>query len=150
VKKTLARRYYRLGLAAAKQRDLSAALRYAQCASLLDPENADAPLLAEICERELGGSPGEEQMPGQAAAFMKQKSWARAARVLEKAPQQSVRCVCMQGCLWALAKRRAKATDCFARALVKDRGNPLALEALMELGPQRCVPLERLFFWRFF
>jgi hypothetical protein len=156
VKKVLAHRYYRLGLSAAKQRRLSEALRYAQCASLLDPENNDASLLAEICRYELGGSFGEGSPLEQAAVLMKQKNWAKAARVLEKVSHQSVRCVCIQGCLWALVKRRALSAACFMSALAKDRGNPLALEALAEFGPLRsnrtlgCVPLERLFFWRFF
>jgi tetratricopeptide (TPR) repeat protein len=155
MKKALAHRCYRLGLSAAQQRDLSAALRYAQYASVMDPENDDASLLAEICRRELGYRPsalppGVEQIPAQAAVLMKQKKWSAAARVLEKVPEQSVRCVCIQGCLWALAKRRTLSLDCFARALEKDRGNPLALEAIRELGSQRCVQIKRLFFWRFF
>ena len=149
MKKTLSRRYYRLGLAAAKQRDLSAALRYAQCAAILDPENNDAAHLVEICRQELGGSLGEEQLPGEAAAFIKQKSWSKAARLLRKVPDQSVRLLTMQGCLWALAKRRALSADCFERALVKDCGNPLALEALTELGPAQAGSLHK-FFWRFF
>jgi tetratricopeptide (TPR) repeat protein len=144
VKKALAHRYYRLGLAAAKQRDLSAALRYAQCAFIMDPENNDASLLAEICRHELGGSPGEEQIPEQAVALIKQKSWAKAARVLEKVPHQSVRCFAIQGCLWALAGRRALAADCFQRVLLADCMNHLAAEALVELR------LKRNFFWRFF
>ncbi|GHT87082.1 hypothetical protein FACS1894137_13650 [Spirochaetia bacterium] len=155
MKKTLSRRYYRLGLAAAKQRHLSAALRYTQCAAIMDPENTDAAHLAEICRQELGGPIGEEQLPGEAVALIKQKNWSKAARLLMKIPDQSVRLLAMQGCLWALAKRRALSADCFARALVKDCGNPFALHALTELGPAqtgplRCVSLKRLFFWRFF
>ena len=149
MKKTLSHHYYRLGLAAAKQRHLSAALRYAECASILDPENNDAAHLAEICRHELGGSIGEEQIPEQALVLIKQKSWSKAARFLWNIPQQSVRCLAIQGCLWALAKRRALSADCFVRVLAKDPGNPLALQALTELGPTQVGSLRK-FFWRFF
>ncbi|GHU61442.1 hypothetical protein FACS189445_3430 [Spirochaetia bacterium] len=144
VRQALAHRYYRLGLTAAKQRYLSAALRYAGCASILDPENGDAAHLAEICRNELDGSLAEEQLPEQAVVFIKQKNWSKAARLLKKVPDQSVRCLAMQGCLWALAKRRALSADYFIRALAKDPENPLALQALTELGPAQSG-LQRFF-----
>lgn len=148
MKKMFSHRYYRLGLAAAKQRYLSAALRYAECAAIMDPENCDAVRLWEICRQELGGSTGEEQMPEQADFLIKQKNWLKAARFLAKVPDQSVRCLAIQGCLWALAKDRALSADCFVRVLAKDSGNPLALRSLTELGPaQRGL---RRFFRRFF
>ncbi|GHV28714.1 hypothetical protein AGMMS4952_13100 [Spirochaetia bacterium] len=161
MKKALSHRYYRLGLAAAKQRHLSTALRYAQCAAILDPENNDAAHLAEICRYELGGpvqqsfprSIGEEQIPEQAVLLIKQRSWAKAARLLRKVPDQSVRCFAIQGCLWALAKRRALSADYFVRVLAKDPGNPLALYALTELGPAQSGPAQvgaLRFFRRFF
>ncbi|GHV80485.1 hypothetical protein AGMMS49944_22760 [Spirochaetia bacterium] len=144
-RQALAHRYYRLGLAAAKQRHVSTALRYAGCASVLDPENSDTAYLAEICRHELGGSLTEEQIPGEAAALIKQKSWSKAARLLRKVQDQSVRLLAMQGCLWALAKRRALSADYFVRVLAKDSGNPLALEALTELGPVQDGSLHKIF-----
>ncbi|MDR3191569.1 MAG: hypothetical protein LBT87_00720 [Treponema sp.] len=57
-------RYYRLGLAAAKRRDLGAALRYASFARILEPGHEGAERLAEICRHELGlcrASPVEPQ-----------------------------------------------------------------------------------------
>jgi hypothetical protein len=145
VQEALAHRYYRLSLAAAKQRYLSEALRYAQCAAILDPENSDAAQLAEICRHELDGSLAEEQLPEEAAAFIKQKSWSKAARLLRKVPDQSVRLLAMQGCLWALAKRRALSADYFVRVLAKDPGNPLALEALTERRPAQAGSLRKIF-----
>jgi hypothetical protein len=150
VKTKLAGSYYRLGLAAAKRRDLSAALRYASYAALLDLGHDDAARLAEICRRELGGDGDDE--PGadprgdlkKALALTRQKKWAAAARETRKIPHPSVRLLNMQGCLWALAKRGAPAADCFARALEKDRGNLLAREALACLGRRQTL------FWRFF
>jgi tetratricopeptide (TPR) repeat protein len=147
VKKLLARRYYRLGLAAAKERRLSMALRYAQYASIMDRENDDAAYLAEICENELysgAGETGEKQIPEQTAALISQKRWYAAARSLAKVPSQSVRCLAIQGCLWALAKRRSLSVDCFSKVLAKDRENNLALKAVFELIAKRNP------FWRFF
>ncbi|MHC6202659.1 hypothetical protein ACYULU_05630 [Breznakiellaceae bacterium SP9] len=144
MKKALSRRYYRLGLAAAKEWYLSAALRYAQCASDMDPQNTDAARLAQLCRYELEGSPDEELLPGEAAVFIQQKKWSKAARLLGKVSHQSIRLLAIQGCLWALAKRRTLSDACFSRVLAKDRGNPLALQALTEQRPQRN------FFWRFF
>jgi hypothetical protein len=138
-------RYYRLGLGAAKRRDLSAALRYASFALTLDPEHGGAARLAEICRSELGEGPAENRAPGLEglALLVGQKKWKAAARALRGVPGQSVRLLNIQGCLWALAKRYALAEYCFAGALEKDRGNRLAAEALAELG-------RRPRFWRFF
>ncbi|MDR1636755.1 MAG: hypothetical protein LBR93_05400 [Treponema sp.] len=135
-------RYYRLGLGAAKRRDLSAALDYAASACILDPEHDGAARLAEICRYELG----EPQNPEfeQIWLLAGKRKWKAAAEAAKNVPHQSVRLLNTQGCLWALAKRYALALDCFARALAKDRGNLLAADALAELGPQRNC------FWRFF
>jgi hypothetical protein len=137
-------RYYRLGLGAAKRRDLSAAFRYASFARILDPEHGGAARLAEICRYELGEDPEEEREPAleRLRLLAGQKKWKAAAQAARSIPRQSVRLLNIQGCLWALAKRHAPAADCFARALAKDRGNRLAAEALAELGRPR--------FWRFF
>jgi tetratricopeptide (TPR) repeat protein len=168
----LGRRYYRLALAAAKRRDLTAALRYADFACILDPEHGDAAYrqaapysedashledishlgdishledalrLAEICRHELGETC--EQALEQIGLLVRQKKWKTAAREAGTASHQSVRLLNIQGCLWALAKRYALAADCFTRALAKDRGNILAVDALAELGRRR------KYFWRFF
>jgi tetratricopeptide (TPR) repeat protein len=144
----IARRYYRLGLAAAKRRDLTAAFRYALFACVLDPADGaesclrDATRLADICRYELG----EAQDPAfeQIGLFVKQKKWAAAARAAGSVSDQSVRLLNIRGCLWALARRYASAMDCFARALAKDRGSILAADALAEIGRRRnCL-------WRFF
>jgi tetratricopeptide (TPR) repeat protein len=139
-------RYYRLGLGAAKRRNLSAALDYAAFACILDPGHGGAARLAEICRYELGEPAGEPQDPELEGIRLLagQKKWKAAAGAAKNVPHQSVRLLNMQGCLWALAKRYALAADCFARALAKDRGNLLAADALAGLGPQRNC------FWRFF
>jgi tetratricopeptide (TPR) repeat protein len=164
----IAGRYYRLGLAAAKRRDLSAALRYADLARLLkpqdrtnapvqgdalyengevykngEPEQDDAARLAEICRHELGSGAVNDGME-QVAALAEQKKWQAAAKAAKAIPRQNVRVLNIQGCLWALAKRYARAADCFAASLAKDRGNRLAADALAEIGKQR------KYFWRFF
>jgi hypothetical protein len=140
-------RYYRLGLAAAKQRDLSAALRYARFACLLDPRHGGAARLAEICGFELGENPDEEREAAreQIAALARQKNWKAAAKAAGRAAHQDVRLLAIQGCLWALAKRYAPAADCFTLALRKDRGNRLAARALAELDRRRNCFLRRFF-----
>jgi tetratricopeptide (TPR) repeat protein len=127
-------RYYRLGLGAAKRRDLNAALAYADFACALNPGHGDAARLAEICRRELGE--GEAEIEG-IALLAKQKKWKAAAKAVKNIPCQNVRLLNIQGCLWALAKRYARAADCFAGALAKDRGNRLAADALAELSRRR-------------
>jgi hypothetical protein len=151
----IAGRYYRLGLAAANRRDLSAALRYAELARLLkspvpgdalaengEPEQDDVSRLAEICRHERGND--AEDGLEQVAALAEQKKWQAAAAAAKAVPRQSVRLLNIQGCLWVLAKRYARAADCFAASLAKDRGNRLAADALVEIGKQR------KYFWRFF
>jgi tetratricopeptide (TPR) repeat protein len=138
-----ARRCYRLGLEAAKRRDLSAALRYADCACILDPECGDAALLGEICRYELGEA-DDEPVLERLMALGAQKKWKAAAEMAGRVHHQSVRLLNIRGCLWALAKRYALAAECFAKALTKDRGNVLAADALAELGRRR------KYFWRFF
>jgi tetratricopeptide (TPR) repeat protein len=142
----IAERYYRLGLAAAKQRDLCAALRYARFACLLDPRHEGAARLLEICGFELGENFDEEQEAAleRVRALARQKNWKAAAKEAKRIARPGVRPLVIQGCLWALAKRYAPAADCFARALGKDRGNRFAAEALAELSRRRN------FFWRFF
>jgi tetratricopeptide (TPR) repeat protein len=145
----IARRYYRLGLAAAKRRDLTAALRFASLACVLNPEDdgddsclEDATRLEEICRSELGDArePAFEQI----RLLVKQKKWAAAARATGTVSDQSVLLLNIQGCLWALAGRYAPAMDSFGKALAKDRGSILAADALAEIGRRRKS------FWRFF
>jgi hypothetical protein len=128
-------RYYRLGLAAAKRRDLSAALAYAEFSHLLDPWHEDAARLAEICRIELGEA-GETPELERIVLLAGQKKW-KAAALAAKALPQTARFLNIRGCLWALAKRCGPARDCFAKALAKDRGNILAAGALDCLGPRR-------------
>jgi tetratricopeptide (TPR) repeat protein len=155
----LARRYYRLGLAAAKRREVGLALRYAERACVLDslcrndahlypdaPHGSDARHLAEICRYELG----EEQAAldhtemARVSALAGEKKWQAAAKAAQSIPHQSVRLLNIQGCLWVLANRYAPAADCFTKALAKDRGNRLAADTLVEIGRRR------KYFWRFF
>jgi hypothetical protein len=128
------KRYYRLGLGAAKRRDLAAALGYAKFALLLDPEHEGAIRLAELCRIELGEEPALSRI----AQLVAEKKW-KAAAVAAKGARQNVRLLAIQGCLWALAKRSGPAADCFAQALARDRGNALAAEALAELGRKRSL-----------
>jgi tetratricopeptide (TPR) repeat protein len=136
----LGRRYYRLGLGAAKRRDLSAALVYAKFALLLNPEQGGAGRLAEICRIELGEAGGEPQAPesclNRIILLAGKKKW-KAAALAAQGAAPSVRLLIIQGCLWALAKRYGSAADCFAKALTRDRGNVLAVEALACLGRRR-------------
>jgi tetratricopeptide (TPR) repeat protein len=144
----IARRYYRLGLAAAKRRDLTAALRYALLSDVLSPKDGDnschedAARLAEICRSELGDTrdPAFERI----ALLVKQKKWVVAARAAGAVSDKSVKLLNIQGCLWALAGRYAPAMDCFGKALAKDRRSILAADALAELARRRKS------FWRFF
>jgi tetratricopeptide (TPR) repeat protein len=157
----LAGRYYRLGLAAAKRRDVSLALQYAERACVLDSlyRSGDAPFetppdsgvqhLAEICRYELGEGAAafedaDQQKMEQVIVLVGQKKWRAAAAVAKSFSTQSVRPLNIQGCLWALANRYAQAADCFTKALAKDRGNRLATDALVEIGKRR------MYFWRFF
>ncbi|MDR1930815.1 MAG: hypothetical protein LBQ44_09345 [Treponema sp.] len=128
MKTILALSCYRLALGAAKRRDLSAAFRYGYFASLLDGEHSGAARLVDLCRYEMGVEGAQELE--EARALVRRKKWAAAARALGKLPRKSVRVLNMQGCLWALAKRRRRAVSCFSRALEKDRGNRLALKAL--------------------
>jgi tetratricopeptide (TPR) repeat protein len=142
----LGRRYYRLALGAAKLRDLSAALGYTAFARILNPGLGDAARLEEICRSELGeGAGGEQDQALEGIARLAgQKQWKKAANAARELPGQNTRLLNIQGCLWALAKRHARAMDCFAEALARDRGNRLAAEALAELGRRR--PWFRRFF----
>jgi tetratricopeptide (TPR) repeat protein len=130
------RRYYRLGLGAAKRRDLSAALDFTQFTLLLNPEHPGAIRLGEICRIELGTEPQAAALDRIAQLALKKK-WKAAALAAKKSAPQNARLLTIQGCLWALAKRYGPAADCFAKALARDRGNALAAEALAELGRRR-------------
>ncbi|MDR2785533.1 MAG: hypothetical protein LBB83_06430 [Treponema sp.] len=134
----LGRRYYRLGLGAAKRRNLRAALGYAQTALLLNPGHGGAIRLAEICRIELGEprTPEMESYLNRVALLAGKKKWKAAALAAKDAPQ-SIRVLTIQGCLWALAKRHGPAADCFAKALARDHGNVLAAQALACLGRRR-------------
>jgi tetratricopeptide (TPR) repeat protein len=129
----IGRRYYLLGLAAAKERNLTYALHYVSFANILAPGLGEAVRLAEICRYELE----EIQEPERFSFLAGQKKWKAAALAVQRVPHQSVRLLNIQGCFWALAKRYTRAADCFARALVKDRGNRLAADALAEFGRRR-------------
>jgi hypothetical protein len=139
----IARRYYRLGLGAAKRRDLSAALRYAEFACILSPVYEDAVCLRQICRDELEGEKDEPALE-RISFLAKQKKWKAAALAARAVSRQTVGLLNIQGCLWALAKRYGFAADCFAGAWAKDRGNTFAAGALASLGRRRnCL-------WRFF
>ncbi|MDR2133530.1 MAG: hypothetical protein LBP27_00370 [Treponema sp.] len=137
------RRYYLLGLAAAKRRDLSSALAYAAFARVFDPAHEGAARLAEICRIERGETeaPDPDLQLNRIVLLAGKKKWKAAALAAQhgaqKAAHQNVRLLNIQGCLWALAKRYGPAADCFAKALAKDRGNTLAAEALAALGRRR-------------
>lgn len=132
---SLGGRYYRQGLAAAKRRDIRAALAYAEFARLLDPEHEGAARLEEICRYELGERP--EPVLERAGFLAGQKKWKAAALAVSRGDHQNVRLLNIAGCLWALAKRYGAAADCFAQALARDRGNALAAKALADLGRRR-------------
>ena len=134
----LGMRYYRLGLGAAKGRNLSRALAYAEFARIFNPAHEEAARLAEICRIELGET--REPVLETLGLLAGKKKWKAAALAAKRADHQSVRLLGIQGCLWALAKRYGPAADCFTKALAKDRGNALAAEALAELGRRRKFP----------
>jgi tetratricopeptide (TPR) repeat protein len=126
-------RYYRLALFRAVQRDLSGAAVYARYACLLDPSHDDAAKLLELCLHELG----EEDDLERVRVLAEQKKWRAAARAASAIPHQSAAALNIRGCLWALAKRYNKAADCFAQALLKDRGSRLAAAGFAETAPRR-------------
>ncbi|MDR1467954.1 MAG: hypothetical protein LBT00_01530 [Spirochaetaceae bacterium] len=154
----LAGRYYRLGLAAAKRRDVSLALQYAERAGVLEslygntfdaPPDSGARHLAELCRHELGEDSAvfenaDREKMERVSALAGAKKWRAAANVARSISSQSVRLLNIQGCLWVMANRYAQAADCFTKALAKDRGNRLAADALVEIGKRR------MYFWRFF
>jgi hypothetical protein len=130
-------RYYRLGLAAAKRRDLRSALGYADFARLVEPEHTGAARLGEICRIELGEDGSREPELEGIVLLAGRKKWKAAALAAKGLSGQSVRLLNIEGCLWALAKRPDAAADCFAQALARDRGNALAAKALAQLGRRR-------------
>jgi tetratricopeptide (TPR) repeat protein len=136
----IARYYYRIALGAAKRRDLSAACAWAKYALLLDDGQEGAAALLEICRRERGGPECEQDEAGGLAEIRRlagQKKYAAAARAAERIPRQSVRILNIRGCLFAAAGRYERAADCFTRALMRDRSNRLAMDALAELNRRR-------------
>ncbi|MDR1108386.1 MAG: hypothetical protein LBL19_05065 [Spirochaetaceae bacterium] len=131
----LGRRYYLLALGAAKRRNLTLALQYVSFTNILAPGFDDAARLVEICRYELGET--QEPEPEKLRILVGQKKWKAAALAAQGVSHQSVRLLNIQGCLWTLAKRYTRAADCFARALAKDHGNRLAVDAFAELSRQR-------------
>jgi tetratricopeptide (TPR) repeat protein len=139
--KELGMRYYRLALSAAARRKLSSALLYARYARLFDGEHGDAAKLLDLCLYELGETAGIGGIDGDThadlaaiRALAEKKQWRAALKAARAVPRQSVRVLNIQGCLWAEVKSYAKAADCFARALAKDRDNRLAAAALADLA----------------
>jgi tetratricopeptide (TPR) repeat protein len=124
-----------MALSAAVQRDLSGAAVYAQYACILDPENADAAKLLELCIDELGKN--EEEGFDRVRALATQKKWRRAEQEARTLSCQSVRVLNIRACLLAAAKRYTQAADCFAAALGKDRFNRLAAAGLAEIATRR-------------
>jgi hypothetical protein len=139
----LAGLWYRMGLGAAQRRNLSAALSCAALARVLDPDHGGAARLGELCRLELGEAGEAEDI----RLLAGQKKWKAAARAAARVPRQTVRLLSIQGCLWALAKRPARAAECFAGVLARDCGNRLAAEALAFLGRRR--RFKRRFFGGF-
>jgi Flp pilus assembly protein TadD len=135
----LGTRYYRLALAAAARRDLTAAVLYSRHALLFAPENPGAAKLLRICRCELGET--EEAAPDEGLEKVErlaiEKKWRDAARAACALPGQDVRILNIRGCLWALAGDYEKAVDSFARALKKDHGSRLAAEGLAEITFKR-------------
>jgi tetratricopeptide (TPR) repeat protein len=129
--------YYRLALFRAVQRDLSGAVVYARYACLLDPSRGDAARLLELCLYELGEQfPAEEGLE-RVRVLAEQKKWLAAAKAAGAIPHQSAAVLNIRGCLLAAAGRYNKAADCFARALLKDRGSRLAAAGFAETAPRR-------------
>jgi tetratricopeptide (TPR) repeat protein len=134
--------YYRLGLMAARRRDLKGAALYARYALALNVEHGGAAKLLEICLEELGESAsggnapnGSETPAGPLAAIralVEKKKWRAAEKIAELLPIQSVRILNIRGCLLAAAKSYARAAACFAKALTMDRFNSLAAEGFAE------------------
>jgi uncharacterized protein HemY len=132
--------YYRLALSRAVRRDLSGAVIFARYACLLDPSHGDAARLLEICRCELGERDldGEsENILGRVRILVEQKKWRAADKAARAIPRQSAAVLNIRGCLLAIAKRYNKAADCFARALLKDRGSRLAAAGFAETAPRR-------------
>ncbi|MDR3301864.1 MAG: hypothetical protein LBT01_04940 [Spirochaetaceae bacterium] len=136
----LGRFYYRLALGAAARRDLKTALAYAHYACLLDSEHEDAAKLLAICRHE---TEAPDLALDQVRQLAGQEKWLEAAQAaqgiqaVQKTPQQSVRLLKIQGCLFAIAGQDAQAKACFAKALEKDGSDRLAASVLAELGRQK-------------
>jgi tetratricopeptide (TPR) repeat protein len=138
---------------AARRRDISGAALYARLALALNPEQAGAARLLELCRDELGecafsdaASDASCDAVGESAAgdelakvraLTAQKKWLAAEKPAGVLPRQSVRILNIRGCLLARAQRFARAADCFAKALAMDRFNALAARGFAETQARR-------------
>ncbi|MDR3320741.1 MAG: hypothetical protein LBS77_07580 [Desulfovibrio sp.] len=133
-------RCYRMALGAAKQRDLSGAVRYARYAIAVNPAHEAAPKLLTLCLGELGESICGNNTSDELAtvrALAAQKKWRDAEKAARALPHQSVRVLNLRGCLLAAGKRYAPAAACFAKALTLDRGSALAATGFAETATRR-------------
>jgi hypothetical protein len=140
LRQSLGVRYYRLALGAAAERDLGRAVLYAGRACELDREHENAARLLRLCRYEMGEDGGPEDSDDCLESVKRltaKKKWREAALAARTIPNQSVRVLNIQGCLWALAKDYTKGASFFALALRKDRSSRLAAEGLAELAPRR-------------
>jgi len=119
--------YYRMGLARAKNRDLSGAAVYARTALSLNPENERAKKLLEICLSEIGRPLGLSNHKITINGFIARR---RAMSFLGSLPHQSVNILNIQGLICAIAGKYRKSAVFFAAALEKDKGNKLAADGL--------------------
>ncbi len=145
--------YYRLGLAKAKNGDLSEAICYARISLGFNPENERAKKLLEICLRETGDTncfktrQDVEKGPSDALKSLKsimerfegQNALARvltrlrAMSVINVIAEDSVRDLNIKACACALIGDYKKAARFFAKALWRDKGNRLAFKGLRQV-----------------
>ena len=141
--KDLASQYYRLALAAAMRRDLSAAIKYARYARVYDDAHENAAKLLCLCAYETGcidaldntlinpevtaliESTNAETNKSLAKirSDIKRNKWRKAASRAKAIPHRSARVLKIRGCIFAASGRYGKAGRCFVKALKKDRGD---------------------------
>ena len=145
--------YYRLGLAKAKEGNLTEAIYYARISLEFNPENEGAKKLLEICLKELIGT-SSSKMPQDDInrpldalellrcikhhiegknAVARVLTRLRARSYISDISEDSLRALNIKACAFALIGDYKKAAKFFAKALERDQGNTLAARGLRQV-----------------
>lgn len=120
--------YYRSALAAACTGDLTNAARLIRCSIALDEGAPSAARLFNLLERQF-------QIDAEALEHLRTLTGARMyKKALKVKLAQTSRAHTIRGLLYAQIGRRRKAREEFIQALSLDKGNDLAMQALLQCG----------------